>query len=152
MAVRQSREQLNDLMGLWGKDTEWQTDGRLPDIPAQPVQTEDIERSALQRSVDLLHARRRIVAVGEQLGFNRTVALIPELHLDPLGEREEGSWHVGPTLEFPIPLFDQGQARVGRSAAELRRSQQEYFSLAVRIRSAARAVRDRMEGARDRRR
>ena len=26
----------------------------------------------------------------------------------------------GPVLEFPIPLFDQGQARIGRAAAELR--------------------------------
>jgi cobalt-zinc-cadmium efflux system outer membrane protein len=150
VAVRQSRERLNDLMGLWGKDTEWQSDERLPDIPEQPVQTENIERVALSRSIDLLHARQRIVVAGEQLGFNRTTALIPEFHAGPLGEREEGSWTVGPTLEFPIPLFDQGQARVGRAVAELRRAQQEYYALAVRIRSTARAVRDRMEGARDR--
>jgi outer membrane protein TolC len=32
IAVRQSREQLNNLMGLWGKNTDWQADGRLPDI------------------------------------------------------------------------------------------------------------------------
>jgi cobalt-zinc-cadmium efflux system outer membrane protein len=76
--------------------------------------------------------------------------LIPELNLGPFGERNEGAWEVGPVLEFPIPLFDQGQARVGRAAAELRRAQQEYYALAVRIRSTARAVRDRMEGSRDR--
>jgi cobalt-zinc-cadmium efflux system outer membrane protein len=150
IAARQSREQLNDLMGLWGKNTEWQTDGRLPDIPGQPMQTEDIERVALNRSIDLSHARQRIRVAGEQLGFNRTTALIPELHLGPLGERNEGAWEIGPVLEFPIPLFDQGQARIGRSAAELRRAQQEYYALAVRIRSTARVVRDRMGGARDR--
>jgi hypothetical protein len=27
---------------------------------------------------------------------------------------------VGPIFEFPIPLFDQGQARIGRATAELR--------------------------------
>ena len=48
IAVRQSREQLNDLMGLWGKNTEWQADGRLPDIPGQPMPTEDIERRCAQ--------------------------------------------------------------------------------------------------------
>jgi cobalt-zinc-cadmium efflux system outer membrane protein len=47
-------------------------------------------------------------------------------------------------------VFDQGQARVGRAAAELRRAQQQYYALAVQIRSRARAVQDRMEGARDR--
>ena len=69
IAVRQSREQLNDLMGLWGKNTEWQADGRLPDISEQPMQTEDIERVALSRSIDLSHARQRILVAGEQLGF-----------------------------------------------------------------------------------
>ena len=149
VAIRQSREELNILMGLWGKQTDWQSDARLPDIPEQPLQTEDIERVALSRSVDLLNARQRINFAGEQLGFNRWTALVPELHAGPLGEREEGSWAVGPTLEFPIPLFDQGQARIGRAIAELRRAQQEYYGLAVRIRATARAVRDRMDAARD---
>jgi len=121
----------------------------LPDVPVQSVPTEDIERLTLIRSIDLSHARQRILVAGEQLGFNKTTALIPELHLGPFAERNEGAWEVGPVLEFPIPLFDQGQARVGRAAAELRRTQQEYYALAVRIRSTARAVRDRMEGFRD---
>lgn len=150
VAVSQSREELNILMGLWGKQTEWQTDQRLPEIPEQLTQTEDLERVALARSVDLLNAQQRIMVAGNQLGFNRWTTLVPEMHAGPLGEREEGSWEVGPTVEFPVPLFDQGQARIGRAVAELRRSQQEYYALAVRIRSTARAVRDRMEGARDR--
>ena len=57
---------------------------------------------------------------------------------------------MGPSVAIPIPLFDQGQARVGRAAAELRRAQQEYYALAVRIRATARAVQDRLAGARDR--
>lgn len=150
VAVRQSREELNTFMGLWGQETGWETDRRLPEIPAQPVAVEDIERVALTRSVDLLHARQRLLSVGEQLGFNRWTALVPELHGGVEGERADGSWEVGPTLEFPIPLFDQGQARIGRAAAELRRAQHEHYALAVRIRSTARAVRDRMQGARDR--
>jgi cobalt-zinc-cadmium efflux system outer membrane protein len=151
VAARQGREELNILMGLWGNHTEWQTDGRLPDIPQQPMQTENIERVALDRSVDLLNARQRLVFAGEQLGFNRWTALLPEMQVGTGSEREEdGSWKVGPVFEFPIPLFDQGQARIGRSAAELRRTQQEYYALAVRIRSTARSIRDRAEGFRDR--
>src|SRR5262245_23381308 len=150
-AVRQSREELNILMGLWGKQTEWQGDERLPDIPEQPIETTDIERMALSRSVDLVNARQRIVVAGEQLGFNRWTALIPVLEVGPGSERElDGSWLVGPVFEFPIPLFDQGQARIGRAAAELRGAQQEYYAIAVRIRAIARALLDRMEAARDR--
>ena len=150
VAARQSREELNTLMGLWGKQTEWQTDERFPEAPQQPVQTEDIERVALDRSLDLLNARQRVTSAGEQLGLNKATALIPESHMGALGERTEGAWEVGPVLEFPIPLFDQGQARTGRAAAELRRAQQEYYALAIKIRSTARALRDRAQGARDR--
>ena len=67
-----------------------------------------------------------------------------------LGERTDGAWEVGPVLEFPIPLFDQGQARTGRAAADLRRAQQEYYALAIKIRATARSFRDRAQGARDR--
>ena len=111
---------------------------------------QELEQRALENSIDLLNARQRIMLAGNQLGFNRSTVLVPELHAGPRGEREEGSWQLGPTLELPIPLFDQGQARIGRAAAELRRSQQEYYALAVRIRSTARSVQDQLEGWRDR--
>jgi cobalt-zinc-cadmium efflux system outer membrane protein len=137
-------------MGLWGKNTEWQSEERLPEVPVHALSVDGIERVSLERSVDLASARQRIVVAGEQLGYNRSTSLAPELHLGPRGERDGGSWAVGPTLEFPIPLFDQGQARIGRAVADLRRAQQEYNALAIRIRSTARAVRDRVQGARDR--
>jgi len=149
IVVRQSREHLNDLMGTWGEQTGWEIDGRLPDIPAEPVPVNGLERVALSRSIDLSQARQRIITAGQQLGYDRATALIPETELGVGAEREEG-WKVGPVLSVPIPLFDQGQARVGRAVAELRRSQQEYYALAVRVRATARAVRDRMLGAQDR--
>ena len=81
IAVRQSREQLNDLMGLWGKNTEWQADGRLPDIPGQPMQTEDIERRCAQPEHRFVpcpaaHCRRgRAVGIQQDNGFDPGVAL-----------------------------------------------------------------------------
>lgn len=149
VAARQSREQLNGLMGVWGEDTKWEIDGRLPEIPAQPLAVNGIERTALARSIDLSNARQRIIAAGQQLGYDRATALVPVLALGPAAEREEG-WKVGPVLSVPLPLFDQGQARLGRAVSELRRARQEYYALAVRIRSTARAVQERMRGARDR--
>jgi outer membrane protein, heavy metal efflux system len=150
MSVRQSREELNILMGLWGEQTQWQSAERLPDIPEPPLQTKDIERLAIERSLDLAGARQRIIAEGEQLGLTRWTALLPEFSVGPSAERNDGEWEAGPKLDFAIPLFDQGQAKVGRTAAELRRFQQEYYGLAVRIRAQARAARDRLEGAGDR--
>lgn len=150
ISVRQSREELNLLMGIWGAQTQWQTAGRLPELPEQPLETKDIERLALERSLDLVQAQQRIIGAGEEFGLTRWTTLLPDFNTGPKGERNDGAWEVGPQLEFAVPLFDQGQARAGRAAAELRRFQQEYYALGVRIRAQARAVRDRLEGAGDR--
>jgi len=151
MAVRQSREQMNTFMGLWGQETGWELEGRMADIPVEPISVAGIESLALQKSLELAIARQRIMAAGEEFGFSKWTAFLPELHGGPKAEHRERSWtDVGPVFEFPIPLFDQGQGRVGRSASELRRAQQEYYALALRIRSAARTVRDQMQATRDR--
>src|SRR5688572_15581931 len=150
ISVRQSREELNVLMGLWGAQTQWQSAGRLPDLPASPPQTHDIEQLALERSLDLTQTRQRIIGAGEELGLTPWTTVLPEFRAGPQAERNDGAWEVGPKLEFWIPLFDQGQARAARIVAELRRYQQEYYALGVRIRAQARAARDRLEGAGDR--
>jgi cobalt-zinc-cadmium efflux system outer membrane protein len=150
VAVQQSREQLNSLMGLWGSDIAWDIDPRLPDIPEQPLSLAGLETRALRQSLDLASARQQMITAGAQVGVTRVTALVPEAELGSVAEREEGAWEVGPTLAFPIPLFDQGQGRLGRAMAELRRTQQAYYVLGVRIRTTARAVRDRLQGAQDR--
>jgi cobalt-zinc-cadmium efflux system outer membrane protein len=110
-----------------------------------------IERLALARSLDLSHARQRIVVAGQQLGYSRASALVPDVEIGAGAEKDGAeAWKVGPAITVPLPLFDQGQARIARAAAELRRAQQEYYALGVRIRSAARAVQDRLASARDR--
>jgi cobalt-zinc-cadmium efflux system outer membrane protein len=150
IAARQSREHLNTLMGLWGQQTAWHIDRRLPDLPSQPTPFAELERRALQQSLDLASARQRIIVAGEQLGVDRATALLPESSLGPAAEREEGAWQVGAAVSFPIPLFDQGQARVGRAMTELRRAQQAYYALGVQIRATVRTVHARLQGAQDR--
>jgi cobalt-zinc-cadmium efflux system outer membrane protein len=149
-AVRQSREHLNALMGLWGQETAWHLDRRLPAMPTPPLQLEVLEAQALRQSLDLASARQRMIVAGEQVGATRAVALFPESSVGVAGEREDGRWKVGPMVEFPLPLFDQGQARTGRAGAELRRAQQEYYALGVRVRSTVRTVYERVQGAQDR--
>ena len=110
VSVRQSREELNVLMGLWGPQTQWQSAGRLPELPNQPLDIKDIERLSLERSLDLIQTRQRIVRSGEQLGLTRWTTFLPEFGAGPEAERSDGSWAVGPRIDFSIPLFDQGQA------------------------------------------
>jgi cobalt-zinc-cadmium efflux system outer membrane protein len=149
--VRDGRERLNTLMGLSGMDTEWVAEERLPDVPAEPVPAADVERTAVARSIDLAHTRQRIVAAGQRLGYERAAALVPSMDVGARAEKEaDEPWGIGPSVSVPIPIFDQGQARVARGSAELRRAQHEYHAIAVRIRAASRALQERVRGAGDR--
>jgi len=150
VAVRESWVRLNTLMGLWGEETAWQIERRLLDIPAEPLSVEGLEGQALRQSLDVASARQRLVVGGEQLGVSRAMLFILESFLGAGAERDEGEWKVGPTIEVPIPLLNQGQGRIGRAAAELRRAEQEYYALGVRLRSTARLVKARVQGAEDR--
>jgi len=150
VAVRQSREHLNTMMGLWGTQTAWQSDRRLPDVATQPLSSAELETHALRQSLTLASARQHMIVAGAQAGVRRATALIPEASLGPEAEREDGIWNIGPRVQVPIPLFDQGQARLGRAMAELRRTEQEYYALGVQIRATVRAVHERLQGAQDR--
>jgi len=143
-ALTQSREQLNRLMGLWGSDTVWQLNGRLPAVPEVELVLDDVESRAIANSLDLAVARQEIETYGRLLGLTRASSLVPDLEIGGSAEREENGWKVGPELAVPIPLFDQGQARVATARAELRRRQEQYVALAVEVRAAAREVRQRL--------
>ena len=148
VALAESREQLNRLMGLWGNDTGWAVESRLPNIPVEAMKLENLEKQAIENSIDLALARQDIVSIGKQLGVIKATALVPVLGVGAEVEREEGKWQAGPGLGFAVPLFDRNQGRRAAASAELRSRQGEYYALAVEIRSAVRAARRRLLTAR----
>lgn len=152
ITARESRETLNMLLGLWGAEAQsWTvTSVRLPEPPQELLPAEHLEARAIERSLDLAAAERLIVAAAENVGLDRASALFPELVVGGKGERNGAEWEPGPTLTIPIPLFDRSQARIARAQAELRQARELRRALAVRIRSVARSIRDRLDGHRDR--
>ena len=58
------------------------------------------------------------------------------------------STNSGPEVELALPLFDQGQGRLGRVRAELRRAQARYYATGVEVRSTARVLARRLDAAR----
>ena len=100
-------------MGLWGPQTAWHIDRRLPDLPEQPLPFAELERRALHQSLDLASARQRLIVAGEQLGTTRATALLPETSLGPAAEREEGAWQVGAAFDFPSPCSTRDRRASG---------------------------------------
>lgn len=150
--VVQDRERLNELMGLWGEQTTWTTPTRLPELPAPSEESaaENLERRAIERSLDLGAAALEIEVAARQLGIARPFGSFGFAEAGLAAAREDGEWGFGPAFLAPLPLFNQGQPAVAAFAAEFRRAQQRFGATAVAIRSRVRAAQQAVTSARAR--
>lgn len=149
MMVLQRREKMNVLLGLWGTNTSWTIEGRLPAMPEESLDLSNLEQRIVQNSLDLRILRERMVATAARMGIDKSELVFPELAAGAEAEREpDGTWSVGPSVGIGIPLFDQGVARKAAGHAKLRRLWDEYTATAIELRSAARVARYRLLNAR----
>src|SRR6266700_2888910 len=137
---------LNKLMGAFGAQTNWTVASRLPELPGGEVSTSQLESRAIQQRLDLGAARQQFIAEARARGIARAEAILQGAEFGAHYEHEiEGGLHsIGPSVNVPIPIFNQGQPAVARSSAKLRQSEQRYLALAAEIRSDVRAARDKM--------
>jgi len=151
LAATLARARLDGLLGVSGAGTSWRLDPRLPDLPAEETDLLDLERRAIERSLDLGVIRQRILAAGERAQQGRAAALLSDVDLGAESEREpEGTWTVGPSLSIPLPIFDQGQAVEAGLLARLRQARALRTAVAVEVRAGVRAARARVVAARGR--
>jgi cobalt-zinc-cadmium efflux system outer membrane protein len=149
LEVAQGRERLNVLMGVWGEQTEWKVDQRLPELPATEMALPGLEGRAVDQRLDLAARRHDIEAAAQSLGIAQTFRYIPAVSIGGHYEHEIEPRHtIGPAVEVGVPLFDQGQATIARGNAVLVQGQQRYTALAIEIRSQVRAAYARMNSAR----
>jgi len=148
--VVEDREELTALMGLWGAETAWRIPPRLPDLPRTDVAAEGLESLAVGQRLDLAAARQRIEGILLARDLTRWYRFGPAGGLGVAAEREvdNGVWSVGPSIELPVPIFDQGQAKLAGQSSQLRQHEQEHAALAVAIRSQVRRAYTRMSHAR----
>lgn len=149
--VRRDRERLNRLMGLWGGDTGWNAQGRLPEVPEQEIPFDRLESLAVRQRLDLEAARWGVDLVGRALALKKKTRYFPiGIQVGVQHEKDAGGQRVtGPSLELQLPIFDTGKAQVARLEAEYLRSQRQLEALAVNARSEVREARDSMIAARD---
>ena len=145
------RERLNRLMGLWGEAAgQWTMPETLPDLPRQEVATEQMESRAIQDRLDLAALRANVQALQRGARLVNWSRWLPGLRLGVDSERDvDGSRVTGPTLDAEIPIFDWGQARLGRAQAQLRQAQQRLAALATDIRSEVREAAFNLQAARN---
>lgn len=139
----QSRFQLAALLGLAASEG-WQIESKLA-APALPHwDSDELVKLAMTQRLDLLAARRAVALREDALGVTRRWRWVGEVELGFERESEiEGGVMRGPSLSLQLPIFDQGQAAMGRAQAELKDAQ---AALDTRLLAVANEVRLAVEG------
>ena len=139
----EAREQLNTLLGL-NQATQWTLSLRLPS-PSRFEANDDIERLALDASLELTAARAKLLALGATHRIKNTTALIPVVEAGGVAERNEREWEAGPSFAVALPILDWGTARRAKSRAEIVRAQENYIGLQIKIVAVAKIAHARLE-------
>jgi len=155
MQARGAKERLTRLMGLWGDDLDYEVPDSLPPLPARPAVENAIEADALNNRVDLEVARLELDALAISYGLTSATRLVTDLELlagieiereeveEPEGKTEtETSLAGNLEIEFVIPIFDSGQARMKKAEMEYLRAANLLAERAVNVRSEARSAYD----------
>jgi outer membrane protein TolC len=153
LEARNAREGLNRAMGLWGADIDYKLPGSLPKLPPRGAARRAIEAEALRNRVDLEIARLELEALAHSYGLTKATRYVSDMSLlagveverekeeaDEEGASPKTKTEVLPVidLEFTIPIFDTGQARMRQSEMAYMRAANLLAERAVNIRSEAR--------------
>ncbi len=148
--VRLLRENLNRLMGLWGADLRWKIPETVPAIPAGENAFAGLENKALENRSDIKALMAGLDFYRAQLKAVTGVRWVPQLDFGVDAAFEEDAYKIGPHIQYEVPLFDQGDARIERIVNLYRMRLRELENLAVQVRADVRVARDKMIAARQR--
>jgi outer membrane protein TolC len=148
LEARLAKEELTRLMGLWGSDADYQLPNRLAQLPKGLIKRDLIEAEALQRRVDLQMAKLDLDATAKSYNLTEATRYVTDLEIltgfETERELEDGEKNVDTTgnvaLEFVIPIFDSGKARMRKGELAYMRSANLLAEKAVNVRSEARSA------------
>jgi cobalt-zinc-cadmium efflux system outer membrane protein len=145
-----AREKLSRLMGLSSSEsTRWRPVENFPALPGADPSLGRMESLAVSQRQDLAAQRETIAALQQGYSLTRKMRYLPALNVGGSTEREpDGSRLTGPTLDVELPLFNWGQGRVRRSAAEVAQAQATYEAIEMEVRSDVRTALVQLQAAR----
>ncbi|WP_027151843.1 TolC family protein [Mesorhizobium sp. WSM2561] len=151
LAARTAKEELTRLMGLWGPDVDYSVPNMLPALPKGAKAKRAIEAEALRNRVDLEIAKLELEALAKSYGLTEATRYVTDLELltgveVEREEAEEGGTETSTApileVEFVIPIFDTGKARMRKAELAYMQAANRMAEKAVNIRSEARSAYD----------
>lgn len=133
------RERLIRLLGLFGDQVSFRLPDRLPELPRQPAEPLDAERTAMNKRLDVLIAKRHTEATATSLGLTKATRFINVLEAGYQNKSETGVPRSnGNEIELELPLFDFGATRAARAEATYMQAVNRTAEVAVNARSEVR--------------
>jgi len=133
------RENLNRLLGLYGKETEYRFAKQDIFVPKILEDNRNTEQEALERRLEMRAAHQKVLLRAKEAGFIEKTSYLGELTLS--AEREKTT-NEEPfktySIAVPLPIFNRSEGELSRSEALYNQSLQELYETAVTIRSDVR--------------
>ena len=143
-----AKEDLTRLMGLWGTEVDYAVPDALPALPRSVGGISNIEPTALANRVDLRIAQLGLEAQARAFNLTDQTRIVSDLEI-VAGAELEREMHGGRIktvttpqveLEFAIPIFDSGKARMRRSELMYLQAANILAEKAIDVRSEARGA------------
>lgn len=137
--VNATHERLVRLLGLGDRHQGLKLPDRLPDLPAALRRIDEIETQALAQRLDVQVAKLDTESTAKSLGLTRATRFVNAFEVGYQNKStSNASLAQGYQVEFSLPLFDWGQARVRRAENIYMRSFYRAADVAMQARSEAR--------------
>ncbi len=160
LEARASREELTRQMGAWGAGSNFNLPNALPGLPGKLEVKRSIEALALKNCVDLDVAKLELEALALSYGLTEATRYVTDLELlaglefeeEKAAEPEEKEKIITSArleIEFVLPIFDTGKARMRKAELSYMRAANQLAQKAVNIRSEARGAYDRYRSTYD---
>lgn len=148
LAAELAKEDLTKIMGLWGTEVDYFVPDKLPQLPKKLQTKNAVEGEALHKRVDLQVAKLQLEATAKSYGLTEATRFVTDLEVISGAELERESGDDGVEtsiapqveLEFIIPIFDSGKARMRKAELAYMRDANLLAEKAVNIRSEARSA------------
>ncbi|MFT5796996.1 MAG: outer membrane protein TolC [Candidatus Azotimanducaceae bacterium] len=143
-----AKEDLTKLMGLWGTEVDYYVPDALPALPRSVGRITNIEGKALRNRLDLQVAKLGLEAQAAAFGLTDQTQLLTDLEIiagfETEREADGGETETETTpqieLEFAIPIYDTGKARMRKAELMYRQAANVLAEKAVNVRSEARGA------------
>jgi outer membrane protein TolC len=138
-----ARERLVRVLGLATTPDAVKLPERLPDLPAQPREVNDVAATALAQRLDVRMARQGLDATVYALGLARATRFVNVFDLAYKNKSDAGiPRRNGYEIEIEVPIFDWGDAKVAKADAIYRQAANELAEASDAAQSEARSAYD----------